>query len=139
MYLQDWVADPIFTKEGDFPKVMKGRIASKSAEQGFPESRLPTLTQDEIDYIRGSADFYGLNAYATYSSYRNGSKPGYSDHHGSDYNILLGKYEVPSYADDVNACITVMPEHKPSMFMTVSYFFNILYEFPRHEASLHSV
>lgn len=44
---------PIFSKTGGFPERLIKRIAEKSAEQGFPRSRLPELSQDEINFIRG--------------------------------------------------------------------------------------
>lgn len=99
---------------------MKLKIASKSKEQGFSQSRLPELSPEEIEYIRGTADFFGLNAYCTYSVYRNGTLPGYSESKELNGNLLLGQYSVPSYADDVNARLEVIPEYNPSFFFTVS-------------------
>ncbi|XP_069695510.1 myrosinase 1-like [Periplaneta americana] len=59
-------ANPIFTDEGDYPAVVKERVAAISKAQGFTSSRLPTFTQEEIEYIRGTHDFFGLNHYSTY-------------------------------------------------------------------------
>ena len=39
------------------------QIAEKSALQGYPESRLPTFTEDDSALILGSADFLGINYY----------------------------------------------------------------------------
>lgn len=44
---------------------MKERVAAKSLDQGYPRSRLPEFTDDEIVYIRGTSDFFGLNHYTT--------------------------------------------------------------------------
>nr|WPM03620.1 glycoside hydrolase family 1 [Phyllotreta armoraciae] len=55
-------ANPIYV--GDFPEVVKTRVATRSAAEGRNQSRLPELTQDEIDYIRGTHDFFGLNVYS---------------------------------------------------------------------------
>ncbi|XP_075991782.1 lactase/phlorizin hydrolase-like [Anticarsia gemmatalis] len=80
-------AHPIFSKTGDFPPIMKEKIAAKSAAQGFPRSRLPEFTPEEIEYVRGTSDFFGLNHYSTYLTYRNDS--------------VIGRYDVPSYYDDL--------------------------------------
>ncbi|XP_045533104.1 myrosinase 1-like isoform X2 [Pieris brassicae] len=53
-------------QEGGFPEDVKRRVALKSAEQGYPRSRLPEFTQEEIHYVRGTSDFYGFNHYTTY-------------------------------------------------------------------------
>ncbi|XP_018320233.1 myrosinase 1-like [Agrilus planipennis] len=58
-------ANPIFGKDGDYPKVMRDLVAKKSAEEGFSKSRLPEFTPDEIKYIKGTSDFFGANHYTT--------------------------------------------------------------------------
>lgn len=60
-----WVGHTIFTDEGDYPAVMKERIAENSKLEGYSKSRLPEFTKEEIDYIRGTADFLGLNHYSS--------------------------------------------------------------------------
>lgn len=40
---------------------MIDRIANRSALEGFARSRLPEFTQEEIDYINGTHDFFALN------------------------------------------------------------------------------
>ncbi|PSN35602.1 Myrosinase 1 [Blattella germanica] len=47
-------ANPIYS-EGDFTAVVKDRVAAISASQGFSTSRLPALTQEDIEYIRGNS------------------------------------------------------------------------------------
>ncbi|XP_045455415.1 myrosinase 1-like [Melitaea cinxia] len=90
----DWgqYAHPIFSKEGDYPYELKRKVYAKSAEQGFKRSRLPKLSKSEIEFIKGSSDFFGLNAYTTTLVYRNAS--------------LEGMYAVPSYLDDLGAGFT---------------------------------
>lgn len=67
---------------------MKEKITAKSKVQGFRRSRLPELTPDEVNLIRGSSDFFGLNHYSSNMVYKNES--------------LIGMYEIPSYNDDIN-------------------------------------
>ncbi|XP_069685323.1 myrosinase 1-like [Periplaneta americana] len=58
-------AHPIFSFEGDYPQVVKERIKKNSLSEGFKSSRLPSLTLEEIEYIKGTWDFFGLNHYTT--------------------------------------------------------------------------
>ena len=44
-------------------KVMREKIDAKSEAQGFPESRLPSFTDEESAMILGSSDFLGMNFY----------------------------------------------------------------------------
>lgn len=81
-------ADPIFSETGDFPAAVKERVAAKSAAQGFPRSRLPEFTPKEVEYVRGTSDFFGLNHYSTTIVYRNES--------------VVGYFESPSFFDDMN-------------------------------------
>jgi beta-glucosidase/6-phospho-beta-glucosidase/beta-galactosidase len=50
-----WFADPIFGGSGDYPLPLRRLLGD----------RLPTFTQEERRLINGSADFFGLNHYAT--------------------------------------------------------------------------
>lgn len=58
-------AHPIFSETGDWPPLMKERVAAKSLAQGFKRSRLPDFTNQELELIRGTSDFIGLNHYTT--------------------------------------------------------------------------
>ncbi|XP_024947339.1 myrosinase 1 isoform X2 [Cephus cinctus] len=60
-----WFCHPIFSASGDYPSLMKEKIASASLEQGYPRSRLPEFSQEWIEYIRGSSDFLGVNHYTS--------------------------------------------------------------------------
>ncbi|XP_052743377.1 myrosinase 1 [Bicyclus anynana] len=57
---------PIFSKHGGWPPSIEKLMLELSLKQGHKESRLPPFTKEEIEYVRGTADFYGLNYYTTY-------------------------------------------------------------------------
>ncbi|KAH1027671.1 hypothetical protein HUJ05_001136 [Dendroctonus ponderosae] len=56
-----WWANPIFL--GNWPQIMIDRIADRSRLEGFARSRLPEFTEEEINYINGTHDFFALNTY----------------------------------------------------------------------------
>ncbi|XP_015120617.1 myrosinase 1 [Diachasma alloeum] len=61
-----WIMHPIFSKQGDYPAVMKQRIAENSKIEGLASSRLPEFSAEWVKYIKGSADYLGLNHYVSY-------------------------------------------------------------------------
>ncbi|KAF2904362.1 hypothetical protein ILUMI_01820 [Ignelater luminosus] len=64
-FLVGWMMHAIYHKDGGYPQVVKDRIAYRSKHETFPISRLPQFTPEEIDYIKGTYDFLGLNIYTT--------------------------------------------------------------------------
>jgi beta-glucosidase/6-phospho-beta-glucosidase/beta-galactosidase len=60
-----WFADPIFSENGGYPKVMVKIIEERSKVEGQPFSRLPEMSNELKMKIRGSADFLGLNYYTS--------------------------------------------------------------------------
>lgn len=97
---------------------MKTNIATKSAEQGYSQSRLPELTSSEVALIQGSADFLGVNAYTTKLAYRDAS--------------FDGSYMVPSYMDDMGAVLIKNISWPQSATSTIQvfYIFKSLCYFP---------
>lgn len=59
-----WFAHPIFI--GNYPQVMIDRVDERSKKEGFPRSRLPKFSKEEVEFIRGTYDFLGFNTYSTF-------------------------------------------------------------------------
>ncbi|XP_072932350.1 myrosinase 1-like [Epargyreus clarus] len=78
--------DPIFSEHGNYPQLLIDRVAAASAEQNYESSRLRPFTDEQINYIKGTSDFFSLNTYGTDVVYRNES--------------LEGRFEVPSMNHD---------------------------------------
>ncbi|KAG8247901.1 hypothetical protein J6590_051201 [Homalodisca vitripennis] len=57
---------PIYSRVGDYPKVVRERVDHNSKLEGRNTSRLPSFTAQEIEDLKGSADFFGLNHYFSY-------------------------------------------------------------------------
>lgn len=100
-YLFQWglYAEPIFSKEGGFPKEFSQIVAKKSLEQGYPRSRMPEFLNEEKEFVRGSYDFFGLNHYT-----------------GNLISAALYKteYPVPSLYADVDVGYFAPPEWQRS-------------------------
>lgn len=60
-----WFAHPIFSKTGGYPQVMVDEINERSKMEGRMWSRLPEMSTDVKEFIRGSADFLGFNYYSS--------------------------------------------------------------------------
>lgn len=60
-----WFAHPIYSKSGGYPQVMIDEINERSRKEGRPWSRLPEMSKELRDFIRGTADFLGFNYYSS--------------------------------------------------------------------------
>lgn len=89
-----WFAHPIFSAEGDYPQIMKDRIGNISAKQGFKKSRLPSFTEGEVQRIKSTADFFGLNTYSARLVTKNNEENATS-------------YDAPSNAVDSGVIVTI--------------------------------
>lgn len=80
---------------------MIDRIDNLSKQQGFPRSRLPKFTKDEIERIKGTSDFFGINSYTSVLVERN-------DRFNS------ANHPIPSFNHDMGTVESVDPEWKRS-------------------------
>lgn len=87
---------PIYSKTGNYPQIMIDRIGALSRQQGFTKSRLPTFTQAEIERIKNTSDFFGINSYTSNLVTKN-------DRNNS------GGFEIPSFQHDVGVIETQDP------------------------------
>ncbi|XP_063706930.1 myrosinase 1-like [Culicoides brevitarsis] len=85
-----WFAHPIY--KGDYPPVMKNRIAELSRQQGFTKSRLPEFTEAEAARILNTSDFFGINSYTSVLVTKNVNN--------------VGNFPVPSFQHDMDAIET---------------------------------
>ncbi|XP_071637445.1 myrosinase 1-like [Temnothorax longispinosus] len=60
-----WMAHPVYSKTGDYPAIMRQRIAENSKLDGFPRSILPVFSPEWVQYIKGTSDFFALNHYSS--------------------------------------------------------------------------
>ncbi|XP_041972901.1 myrosinase 1-like [Aricia agestis] len=58
-------AHPIFSKEGGWPETVEKKMKEVSMKEGYDESRLPTFTKEEKEFIKGTADMFSFNHYTT--------------------------------------------------------------------------
>lgn len=99
---------PIFSVNGDYPQVMIDRISAMSSEEGFKRSRLPQFTPEEIERIRNTSDYFGLNHYTTSLVTRN-------DHKNS------ANYAVPSFKHDMG----IVEEQDPNWPKSASFWLRV--------------
>ncbi|KAL3286567.1 hypothetical protein HHI36_001068 [Cryptolaemus montrouzieri] len=91
-----WFFNPIVY--GNYPQVMIDRIDELSKREGYNTSRLPKFSDNEIETMKGSFDFLGLNHYTT------------------NLCTLIGSnnFPNPSHARDCSVETSADPSWKPS-------------------------
>ncbi|XP_075985586.1 myrosinase 1-like [Anticarsia gemmatalis] len=68
LLLQMWegrYSHPIYSKTGGWPPEIEKVLAENGKREGYRQPRLPTFTKEEIDFVKGTYDFYALNHYTT--------------------------------------------------------------------------
>lgn len=95
---------------------MIDRIGALSKQQGFSKSRLPHFTPLEIERIRNTSDFFGINSYTSVLVKRN-------DRNNS------ANHKIPSFQHDVGVIETSDPSWPKSgsvwLFVSI-HILNIL-------------
>ena len=76
---------------------MREKIDAKSEAQGFPESRLPSFTDEESAMILGSSDFLGMNFYTAQVDLKHCHQPLY-------YQIVYPEASDPELVDFYAGC-----------------------------------
>ncbi|CAD6997404.1 unnamed protein product [Ceratitis capitata] len=64
-YSLGWLANPIYSKSGNYPQLVLDDIGNNSLREGLAWSRLPPFSEFWTKIIRGSGDFLGLNYYTS--------------------------------------------------------------------------
>ncbi|XP_046742729.1 myrosinase 1-like [Diprion similis] len=98
------MAHPIFI--GDYPAIVKERLALVSKSQGYTVSRLPTFSPEWISYIKGTVDYFALNHYTS-----NLVSPDPDELHGihnSDSGLLTNQH--PSWPNSSSFWLRVYPD-----------------------------
>ncbi|KAJ3649784.1 hypothetical protein Zmor_021507 [Zophobas morio] len=102
-----WYANAIYHPDGNYPQVMIDRIAERSQREGFEQSRLPAFTPEEVNYIKGTYDFFALNTYTTtmvqWSDDWEIGTPGY------DADISVTTWQDSSWNSSASGWLKVVP------------------------------
>uniref|UniRef100_A0A2C9K7J0 Cytosolic beta-glucosidase n=1 Tax=Biomphalaria glabrata TaxID=6526 RepID=A0A2C9K7J0_BIOGL len=81
-----WFLDPLY--HGDYPSLMKEKVALKRTALGFPDQKLPQFTPEEKVKIVGANDFIGVIHFKSRivsHQYNNSTVPGYYN----DQDVVL--------------------------------------------------
>ncbi|CAJ0604181.1 unnamed protein product [Cylicocyclus nassatus] len=62
-WMFNWTVQPIFGKNGDYPALMKKEI--EALEKKENQEILPKFSAEELNELKGSADFLGINYYVS--------------------------------------------------------------------------
>ncbi|VVD04216.1 unnamed protein product [Leptidea sinapis] len=102
-------AHPIYSEKGDYPELVRERIDNMSISQGFARSRLPVFTPQEVEMVRGSSDFFGLNHYSTFLMSLSRMEDGWSVP-SMDHDIGVKMEHDPTWPTPGSDWLAVYPE-----------------------------
>ncbi|XP_013137877.1 PREDICTED: myrosinase 1-like [Papilio polytes] len=104
-YMTGMYSHPIYSKDGGWPPELEKIIAENSKKQGFVRSRLPPFSKEEIDLIKGTYDYYGMNYYTSRMVRK--AKDGES----------FGSWPLQDGAVELGAVMTVKPDWRKAASM----------------------
>ncbi|XP_030026885.2 myrosinase 1 [Manduca sexta] len=103
-----WYAHPVYSATGNYPEELINLVDAKSKQQNYTRSRLPKFTPEEIKYIQGTADFFGLNHYTTYLLSMADGEVGAIPSHENDVGIV--RVQDPQWpSESSSAWLKVVP------------------------------
>ncbi|XP_055533478.1 myrosinase 1-like [Wyeomyia smithii] len=120
-----WYMHPIYSTNGNYPQVMIDRIDQLSQQQGFSKSRLPVFSSEEINKLKGSSDFFGINTYTTYLVYKNDDENTANFPQPSfDHDRGVVEYQDENWPETGSSWFRVYPKGIYSILMWISNEYN---------------
>lgn len=114
-----WFAHPIFSKNGNYPQIMIDNIKKNSANR--PWSRLPEFTAEEVDYIKGTADFLAINYY---SSRYVKPKENYPQEYGWEEDAGIDKIVDPTWKRAKSSWLYQVPQGLHDLLVWIKENYN---------------
>ena len=107
---------------GGYPQIMIDQIGTKSRNEGRLRSRLPTMTEEEKAYIRGTADFLAINYYSSGLVYPRAENPNLPINWWSDTNLDGG--QDPSWKRAKSTWLWQVPEGLHDLLVWIKNRYN---------------
>ncbi|XP_049822481.1 myrosinase 1-like isoform X2 [Aethina tumida] len=101
-----WYANPIML--GNYPEYMIERIRNLSLIEGRNKSRLPEFTPEQVELVKGTYDFLGLNHYSSDLSYFAGPNDGDNPSHWRDVGVQ--GYQPDEWGQSASGWLRVYPD-----------------------------
>lgn len=104
---------------------MIDRIGQLSQQQGFSKSRLPVFSNEEINKLKGSSDFFGFNTYTTYLVYKNDDQNSANFPQPSyDHDRGVVEYQDENWPETGSSWFRVYPKGLYSLLTWISKEYN---------------
>ncbi|KAG6451631.1 hypothetical protein O3G_MSEX007275 [Manduca sexta] len=110
-YMVGRYSHPIYSKEGGWPPVIEKMMAENSKAKGYRKSNLPAFTKEEIEFVRGTFDFYAVNHYTSRLIRRAKEGEEFGAYPLGDVPDVGAKYEInPDWKSTTSSWFFVYPE-----------------------------